>query len=169
MSEKNEAPAGERQPIDANDLEAMAKERPDEMFLKGSGVLKLLSGIRQLESELRSFRAAPAGDAAMPAVAYAYDDPDGAWFEGMPCKRFDGVPPGRAQNSEPLVRKADALAALAARDADIARLTAERDATKYALERVMSWIDNWSPNFTEDGEWSADEKLARDALSGGAL
>jgi hypothetical protein len=36
-------------PIDANKLEAMAKEMPDECFLKGSGVLKLIGAIRQLE------------------------------------------------------------------------------------------------------------------------
>jgi len=45
-------------PIDANRLERMAKERPDECFLKGSGVLKLIGAIRQLERELR--KAAPA-------------------------------------------------------------------------------------------------------------
>lgn len=39
--------------IDANDLEKIAKERPDECFLKGSGVLKLIGAIRQLESEAR--------------------------------------------------------------------------------------------------------------------
>lgn len=41
-------------PIDANKLEQIAKERPNERFLKGSGVLKLLRGIRQLEGELRA-------------------------------------------------------------------------------------------------------------------
>jgi hypothetical protein len=35
--------------IDANKLEAMAKEMPDECFLRGSGVLKLIGAIRQLE------------------------------------------------------------------------------------------------------------------------
>jgi len=39
--------------IDANDLERMAKERPDECFLKGSGVLKLTDGIRQIERKIR--------------------------------------------------------------------------------------------------------------------
>jgi hypothetical protein len=43
--------------LDANELERIAKERPDECFLKGSGVLKLIGGIRQLESELRALRA----------------------------------------------------------------------------------------------------------------
>lgn len=38
--------------IDANKLEAMAKERPDECFLKGSGVLKLIDAIRTLERQL---------------------------------------------------------------------------------------------------------------------
>lgn len=46
--------------IDANDLEKMAKERPDECFLKGSGVLKLIGAIRQLEREARqAAQAAP--------------------------------------------------------------------------------------------------------------
>ena len=48
------------QPIDANALEIMAKNRPDGYFLKGSGVLKLISGIRQLERELRSRKEAMA-------------------------------------------------------------------------------------------------------------
>jgi len=39
--------------IDANDLERMAKDHPDERFLKGSGVLKLIGGIRMLEGQLR--------------------------------------------------------------------------------------------------------------------
>lgn len=39
--------------IDANDLERMAKARPDECFLKGSGVLKLIDAVRQLERQQR--------------------------------------------------------------------------------------------------------------------
>jgi hypothetical protein len=57
------APMGQELPphdstgsIDANKLEAMAKEMPDECFLKGSGVLKLLSAIRHLERELAAAR-----------------------------------------------------------------------------------------------------------------
>jgi hypothetical protein len=42
--------------IDANKLEAMAKERPDECFLKGGGVLKLIGAIRQLEAEAHYLR-----------------------------------------------------------------------------------------------------------------
>jgi hypothetical protein len=37
--------------IDANDIERMAKERPDECFLKGSGILKLTGAIRELERQ----------------------------------------------------------------------------------------------------------------------
>jgi len=33
-----------------------------------------------------------------------------------------------------------------------------------ALARVMSWIDNWNPSFTEDAEWAKDDKAAREAL-----
>ncbi len=40
-------------PIDANKIEQIAKEYPDEFFLKGSGVLKLVGAIRQLEREAR--------------------------------------------------------------------------------------------------------------------
>ena len=40
-------------PIDANELERMAKERPDECFLKGTGILKLTDAIRHLEAQLR--------------------------------------------------------------------------------------------------------------------
>lgn len=39
-------------PIDANKLEMMAREMPDECFLKGSGVLKLIEAIRQLETQV---------------------------------------------------------------------------------------------------------------------
>ncbi len=49
----------ERLPIDANALEAMARERPNDMFLKGSGVLKLTGAIRQLEAKVRALHAAP--------------------------------------------------------------------------------------------------------------
>lgn len=48
-------------PVDANDLEKMATAHPDECFLKGSGVLKLIGAIRTLEQ-----RAAPI---APPAAA----------------------------------------------------------------------------------------------------
>lgn len=34
-----------------------------------------------------------------------------------------------------------------------------------ALKNVMSWIDNWSPSFTEDDEWPADRDAARSALA----
>lgn len=30
-----------------------------------------------------------------------------------------------------------------------------------ALQNVMSWIDNWFPNFAEDDEWPADRDRAR--------
>lgn len=52
-SRPQSAPDAQNGPIDANRLEEMAKERPDECFLKGSGVTKLLGAIRQLEGEVR--------------------------------------------------------------------------------------------------------------------
>ena len=43
--------------IDANALEAIAKERPNEKFLKSSGVLKLIQAIRDLERANRQLQA----------------------------------------------------------------------------------------------------------------
>ncbi len=57
---------------------------------------------------------------------------------------------------------AEEAAKLAA--AEIAELRAERDRLKAALGDVMEWIDNWSPPFTQDGEWSETELKARKAL-----
>jgi transposase-like protein len=34
-----------------------------------------------------------------------------------------------------------------------------------ALNRVMSWIDNWSPEFTNDEEWPQDRDAARAAIA----
>ncbi len=49
----------ERPHIDANALEAMARERPNDMFLRGSGVHKLTGAIRQLEAKVRALHAEP--------------------------------------------------------------------------------------------------------------
>ena len=57
---------------------------------------------------------------------------------------------------------AEEAAKLAA--AEIAELRAERDRLKAALGDVMEWIDNWSPPFTQDGEWAETELKARKAL-----
>ncbi len=35
-----------------------------------------------------------------------------------------------------------------------------------ALAKVIDWIDNWSPNFTEDDAWPATEQKVTDALIG---
>lgn len=43
--------------IDANVLEILAKERPDECFLRGTGILKLTGAIRTLERENRELKA----------------------------------------------------------------------------------------------------------------
>ncbi|MGC5271526.1 hypothetical protein ACPXAU_24025, partial [Salmonella enterica] len=42
--------------MDANALERIARQLPDECFLKGSGVLKLTGGIRQLEAQIAELR-----------------------------------------------------------------------------------------------------------------
>jgi hypothetical protein len=66
-----EAPDNKERPrIDANALERMAKERPDECFLKGSGVLKLIGAIRQLEGELRALRSPDGAQACIPAPEF---------------------------------------------------------------------------------------------------
>lgn len=46
--------------LDANALEAFAKENPDQYFLKGSGVLKLLNAIRALEQAAQPSQAGEA-------------------------------------------------------------------------------------------------------------
>ena len=45
-----------------------------------------------------------------------------------------------------------------------ARLIAAAPDLLEALASVMSWIDNWSPDFTHDGEWPDDEAKARAAI-----
>lgn len=35
---------------------------------------------------------------------------------------------------------------------------------KEALREVMSWINNWDPEFTDDPEWEETEIKARSAL-----
>jgi hypothetical protein len=34
-----------------------------------------------------------------------------------------------------------------------------------ALKQTMSWIDNWSPEFTYDPDWSIDEDKAQAAIA----
>jgi hypothetical protein len=65
-SEPADMPAtiGERRSIDANELERIAKARPNDYFLRGAGVLKLIGGIRELEARLRE-AAAPEPVAAL--------------------------------------------------------------------------------------------------------
>lgn len=62
--------------IDANDLEQMAKERPEECFLKGSGVLKLTDAIRKLERQNTELVAALAKAQDGATVDYS----PGSWF-----------------------------------------------------------------------------------------
>lgn len=44
---------------------------------------------------------------------------------------------------------------------DAMTLKKERNDLYDALSLVLSWIDNWNPNFEEDGEW----KEARDKIN----
>lgn len=68
MSKEQERPF-----IDANALERIAKERPDEFILKGSGVLKLLQAVRYLEAEVRAL-AAPTPDSSGEGEAVDVND-----------------------------------------------------------------------------------------------
>lgn len=53
-------------PIGAGDLEQMAKAYPESKFLKGSGVLKLLGAIRNLECQIRELKDKPPATYATP-------------------------------------------------------------------------------------------------------
>lgn len=61
---------------DANDLEVMAKEHPNECFLKGSGVLKLIGAIRTLEAQVAALK-------AQPAPTEAQDEPTAEQYDEM--------------------------------------------------------------------------------------
>lgn len=50
------------------------------------------------------------------------------------------------------------------READAYLIAAAPDLYE-ALARVMTWIGNWSPSFTEDEEWAADDQAASAALA----
>lgn len=51
-----------------------------------------------------------------------------------------------------------------ANDAD-ARLIASAPDLLCELKRVMSWIDNWSPEFSNDPDWPTDRDAARAAIA----
>ena len=46
-----------------------------------------------------------------------------------------------------------------------ARLIAAAPDWLAALQKVMTWIDNWSPDFTQDNEWRDDEPVIRAAIA----
>ncbi len=46
-----------------------------------------------------------------------------------------------------------------------ARLIAAAPDLLEALNQVMSWIDNWSPEFAYEEEWPADRDKARAAIA----
>jgi hypothetical protein len=87
----------------------------------------------------------------LPVVAWEYDDPEYG-FPGMPCTRFSDVPPGRALNSQPLVRKADADAAIASLQARL-----------YAAERRYHWLRGIALHISELNAAQFDANV--DALS----
>ena len=43
-------------------------------------------------------------------------------------------------------------------------LKAENDTLRDALKEVMSWIDNWEPEFANDSDWPKTRKNAQEAL-----
>lgn len=53
----------------------------------------------------------------------------------------------------------------AANAAFIVRAVNSHEALVKALTDVMTWIDNWSPEFTQDDEWPADRDAASAALA----
>lgn len=98
---------------------------------------------RAMRAAIAADRELRLGDVMMPVIAYAYDDPEYG-FAGSPCKRFSGTPPGRAQNSEALVRLSDARAVLAAKRElaeELAALTAERDELRKDEDRLVWAMD----------------------------
>jgi hypothetical protein len=48
---------------------------------------------------------------------------------------------------------------------ELRRLHEVNDELLEALKQTMTWIDNWSPEFTYDPDWSIDEDKARAAIA----
>ena len=48
-------------------------------------------------------------------------------------------------------------------DANASLIAASPDLLK-ALKQVMSWIDNWTPEFSNDPDWPTDRDAARSAI-----
>ena len=46
-----------------------------------------------------------------------------------------------------------------------ARLIAAAPELLEELKQVMTWIDNWSPEFTYDPDWSVDKEKAQAAIA----
>jgi len=75
--------------IDANDLERLARERPDEFFLKGSGILKLTGGLRQLEALNRELAAEMSKlHSALSAVVTAWESTPSGYTTGREIQRW---------------------------------------------------------------------------------
>jgi hypothetical protein len=88
-------------------------------------------------------------------------------YPGSMFRRADGSYVERTDNASLAAALLENIAALGRRaeDADdaekeVKQLREQRDELLAALKRVMSWVDNWSPNFTEDEEWPADRDSA---------
>jgi hypothetical protein len=95
------------------------------------------------------------GDASMPVAAWirAQTTDDASDYMGA-CKRNDGL------YGVPPIKQADALAVVAARDAEIARLTAERDALRKDAARYRWLTDGKRPKYIWNFVLSDDEKDA---------
>lgn len=50
-------------------------------------------------------------------------------------------------------------------EARIKELEQQRDELLAALELCLSWIDNWSPSFTDDPEWEQDRESIDAAIN----
>ena len=84
-------------PLDTNELEAFAKRHPDDYFLKGSGVLKLIAAIRSFENA----KAAPAvaveptnREAAYESLLKAASGQLKAWHQKYGNHAPSWLPPG---------------------------------------------------------------------------
>jgi hypothetical protein len=68
--------------------------------------------------------------------------------------------------SDPNMRKfaEEAATELDAFRARIEAAEQERDRLRETLAEVMTWIDNWDPDFVSDAEWSETDAKVRAAL-----
>lgn len=158
VCDKHPALAVERNAATAGELtDAQIKEVAGECARDALGATTLLRVCRAIIAADRALHAVPAGDAGMPPQGFQYRfkyrvGPNyGPWNF---CTQEDLTLLGRCENHETrtLITLADAQAALAVRDAEIAQLTRE----------VESWYSQNQQHIQDAVDFAAD----RDALKG---